>query len=167
MANFGQVIVSMINRIYATTNVQDDNLTDAIERVCTTLENVATLPSGISAIATGNYTVSTAFTTSRQTITHGLGTTPDLVIFFATANVATANSMLLSMRSSLMNYRSGYNLHSLYHGNNTTSTVTYLNSNSTSYGVSNMTATSFQIASVSSSYYWRAGTYKWVAIKFS
>ena len=127
---------------------------------------VGGLPSGVSAMTVGNYTVSTDFTTSRQTVTHNLGVVPDLVIFMATANVATTYSMLFAARGSIMNYRSGYNSHNLYHGNST-STVTYLNTNNSSYGVSNLTATTFQIASTSSSYYWRKGTYKWFAIKFS
>lgn len=125
------------------------------------------LPSGISKIAFGEYEVKTDFTTARQTVTHNLGVVPDLVLFFADGNVAQTYSMLFALRSTKMGYRSSaYNLYCGYHGNSTT-TTTLQNSNSTSYGVSNLTATTFQIASNSSSYYWRAGTYKWVAIKFS
>lgn len=127
------------------------------------------LPSGISALDFGNVVVSSAFTTTRQTFNHSLGVVPDLMIVYATANVATTYSMLAAIRGTsngAFGWRSGYNLFCFYHGNST-STVTIQNSNSTSYGVSNMTATTFQLASNSSSYYWRAGTYKYLAIKFS
>lgn len=124
------------------------------------------LPAGIAAIDFGDVVVNTAFTTSRQTFNHNLGVVPDLVMVYATSNVATTNSMLLTMRYNALGWRSGYALHSLYHGNST-STVSYNNSSSTTYGVSNFTASTFQLASMSSSYYWRAGTYKYIAIKFS
>ena len=127
------------------------------------------LPSGISAFAFGDVVVSSAFTTTRQTFNHSLGVVPDLMIVYATANVATTYSMLAAIRGTsngAFGWRSGYNLFCFYHGNST-STVTIQNSNSTSYGVSNMTASTFQLASNSSSYYWRAGTYKYIAIKFS
>lgn len=124
------------------------------------------LPSGISAIDIGNITVSSDFTTTRQTFNHKLGVVPDFMMVWATSNVATTYSMLCAIRSSVMAWRSSaYNLHMAYHGNSTTS-VTWTNSNNTSYGVSNMTATTFQLASASSSYYWRAGTYRYIAIKF-
>jgi len=125
------------------------------------------LPSGIAAVATGSYTVSADFTTTRQTVTHNLGVTPDLVLFFATANFAQTNTMQFSLRCTKMGYRSSaYNLYNCYHGNSTTS-VSVTNSSSTTVGVSNLTSTTFQIASHSTSYYWRAGTYKWLALKFS
>lgn len=124
------------------------------------------LPSGISAIDYGNVVVNSDFTTSRQTFSHNLGVVPDLLIVFATANVATTYSMLVAIRGSMFGYRSSaYNNHMAYHGNSTTS-VSWTNSSSTTYGVSNLTATSFQLASSSSSYYWRKGTYKYLAIKF-
>jgi len=126
------------------------------------------LPSGIAAVATGSYTVSSDFTTTRQTVTHNLGVTPDLVLFFATANVAQASSMLFSLRSTKMGYRSSsYNVFNGYHGTNSTTSVTVSNSSSTTVGVCSLAANTFQIASHSSTYYWRAGTYKWLAIKFS
>lgn len=126
------------------------------------------LPSGIKAIDFGDVVVSSDFTTSRQTFQHKLGETPDMMIVYTPTNIATTYSMLFCMRgnSSLFGWRSSaYNLHTLYHGNSTT-TVTYNNSNSTTYGISNMTATSFQLASVNSNYYWRKGNYKYIAIKF-
>lgn len=125
------------------------------------------LPSGISAIATGEYTVSTEFTTTKKTVTHNLGVVPDMVLFFATENIAKKYSMLFALRSTKMGYRSSaYNLFLGYHAGNSTS-VSMTNSDGSNYGVSNLTETTFQIASHGSSYYWRAGTYKWIAIKFS
>lgn len=125
------------------------------------------LPSGISALDFGQITVSSDFTTTRQTFTHKLGTTPDFVMVWATANIATTYSMLFAFRSTQMGYRSStYNSYLGYHGNSTT-TVSIANNNSTSYGVSNLTATSFQLASNGTSYYWRKGSYNYMAIKFS
>lgn len=125
------------------------------------------LPAGIAAFDFGKITVSTAFTTTRQTFNHKLGVIPDLMIVWAPSNIATTYSMLFAIRGTQVNWRGGnYSGHMAYHGNST-STVTWTNANSTSYGISNMTATTFQLASASSSYYWRAGTYNYIAIKFS
>lgn len=127
------------------------------------------MPAGISKIAFGEYAVASDFTTTRQTVTHGLGVVPDLVFFYYDGgNIATTYSMLWSLRSTKLGYRSSaYNVYNAYHGNSTT-TVSITNSNSTTIGVCNLTATTFQIASHSTSYYWRGGrSYKWVAIKFS
>lgn len=124
------------------------------------------LPSGVTAFDFGEITVTSAFTTSRQTFSHKLGVTPDLMIVYTPANIATTYSMLAAIRGNMFGWRSSaYNNHMAYHGNSTTS-VTWTNSNSASYGISNMTASTFQLASSSSSYYWRASTYKYIAIKF-
>lgn len=126
------------------------------------------LPTGIAAFDFGDVVVNSDFTTSRQTFNHKLGVVPDFVMVYAPANVATTYSMLLAMRGSFLGYRSSaYNNYMAYHGNNSTTTVSLTNSNSTTYGVSNLTASSFQLASASSSYYWRKGTYKYIAIKFA
>lgn len=125
------------------------------------------LPAGISKIAFGTDTIATDFTTTRRTVTHNLGVAPDLVLYWHNGNVATTYSMLWALRCTQMGYRSSaYNNFMCYHGNSTT-TASMTNSNSTTYGVSNMTATTFQLASASSSYYWRKGTYNYIAIKFS
>lgn len=125
------------------------------------------LPAGIAAFDYGEITVSSAFTTTRQTFSHKLGVVPDLMIVWHDGNIATTYSMLAAIRGNMFGWRSSaYNNHMAYHANSTT-TVTWTNSNSTTYGISNMTATTFQLASSSSSYYWRAGTYKYMAIKFS
>lgn len=125
------------------------------------------LPSGIKAFDFGEINIASAFTTTRQTFNHNLGVTPDFVMVYAPQNIATTYSMLWAMRGSFLGYRSSaYNNFMCYHGNSTT-TASLTNSNSSSYGVSNLTASTFQLASSSSSYYWRAGTYKYIAIKFS
>lgn len=125
------------------------------------------IPAGYSAIDLGEITISTQFTTSRQTFSHNLGVVPDVIIVMANGNVAQTYSMLMAIGGSKVNYRGGnYLNHLAYHGNSST-TVTWTNANSTSYGVSNFTATTFQLASSSSSYYWRTGTYKYIALKFS
>lgn len=124
------------------------------------------LPTGISKVAMGTYTVSSDFTTTRQTVTHNMGVAPQLILFYADGqNIATTYSMLAALRFTQMGYRgSAYVQYMIYHGNST-STVTTTNSNSTTAGISNVTSTTFQIASYSSSYYWRGGyTYKWIAI---
>lgn len=124
------------------------------------------LPSGITSLDFGTIDITTAFTTTRQTFNHKLGVVPDLMIVWHEGNIATTYSMLCAIRGNDFGWRSSaYNNHYAYHGNSTT-TVTWTNSNSTSYGISNMTATTFQLASSSSSYYWRAGTYNYIAIKF-
>lgn len=125
------------------------------------------LPEGIEAIATGTYEVASAFTTTRQTVTHNLGVVPDLVIFWHDGNIATTYSMLAAIRFGQWGWRgSAYTSWYFYHGNSTT-TASAANSNNANYGVGNLTASTFTIQSHSSSYYWRAGTYKWMAIKFS
>lgn len=125
------------------------------------------LPSGISAIDMGEFTVSSAFTTTAQTFTHKLGVTPDFILVYAPSNIATTNSLLGAMRGSIGAWRSSsYNGYYFYHGNSTT-TVSLANTNNASYGVGSLTSTSFKLASQSTSYYWRAGTYRYIAIKFS
>lgn len=146
-------------------NQNSENLATAIESII----SGGGLPSGIAAIATGTYTVASDFTTSKKTINHDLGVVPDMVLFwYPNGNIATTYSMLYSLRSTKMGFRSSaYNVFNGYHGNST-STVTTSNSNGTGIGVSNFTSTTFQLASHSTSYYWRGGyTYKWLAIKFS
>lgn len=127
------------------------------------------LPSGFSAIATGTHTLASNVQGGQTfTMNHGLGVVPDLFMFFATSNVATTYSMLFVARSSLFGYRSSSYLNKcFYHGNSTT-TVTGADA-TTSYGVKTLTSSQATITtySNSTSYYWRAGTYKWIAIKFS
>lgn len=127
------------------------------------------LPSGFAAIATGTYTYAEDATTSKKTITHNMGVIPDLVLFwYPGGNIAVTYTMLYSLRCTSMGFRSSaYNVFNGYHGNSTTS-VTTSNTNGAGIGVQNFTATTFQVSSHSTSYYWRGGyTYNWVAIKFS
>lgn len=126
------------------------------------------LPAGLSKVAYGTITPSSDITTTRQTITHNLGVVPDMVVvWYEGSNIAQTYTMLWCMRATNMGFRSSaYTLYAFYHGNSTT-TVSGACGNSTTAGVSNLTATTFQLASYSSSYYWRAGyTYKWMAIKY-
>lgn len=124
------------------------------------------LPSGISAFDFGDVNITTAFTTSAQTFNHNLGVVPDLMMVYAPNNVATTYSMLAAIRGNVFGWRSSaYNSHYVYHGNSTT-TVTWSNSNGASTGISNMTSTTFRLSSPSSSYSWRVGTYNYIAIKF-
>lgn len=145
------------------------NNTYTLEQMVTAIESISSgssLPSGINKIDYGNITVQSDFTTTRQTFNHNLGVTPDFVMVYAPSNIATTYSMLLSMRGSFLGYRSSaYNCFLVYHGNSTT-TTTMTNINSTTQGVCNLTATSFQLASNSTSYSWRKGTYRYIAIKF-
>lgn len=147
------------------------NDTYDVTNLASVVVNVASgggLPSGIQALDYGTLTVSSAFTTTRQTYTHKLGVIPDFVMVYAPANVAQSYSMLMAMRGSVLGWRSSsYNSHMFYHGNNSSTTVSYTNSSSTTVGVCTLTATSFQLASASSSYYWRAGSYRYLAIKFA
>lgn len=147
------------------------NNTYDVTNLAEVIVNVAgggtSLPSGLSKIDFGTIKVSSAFTTTRTTFNHKLGVVPDLMIVWSPSNIATTYSMLSAIRGNQFGWRSSaYNSHYAYHGNSTT-TVTWSNSNNSSYGISNMTATTFQLASPSNSYYWRAGTYNYIAIKFS
>lgn len=125
------------------------------------------LPSGIKAVDFGNVVVSSDISSTPQTYTHNLGVTPDFILVYAPSNVAVTYSMLFTMRGSFLGYRSeAYNLYLAYHSNSNVN-VTVSASPSTVYGVSNLTKTSFTLASSGNSYYWRAGTYKYIALKFS
>jgi hypothetical protein len=126
------------------------------------------LPEGFKAIATGTHTLASAVAGgSTFTVNHNLGETPDLFMFFATSNIATTYSMLMVMRSTMFGYRStSYLNKAFYHGNSTT-TATGADV-TTSYGIKTLSSTQATITTYSSStsYYWRANTYKWIAIKF-
>lgn len=127
------------------------------------------LPSGFTAIAKGTHTLGSAVAGGSQfTVDHNLGVVPDMFLFYATANIATTYSMLSVMRSNKFGWRSTSYLNKCwYHGNSTT-TVTGADV-TTTYGIKSLTATQAIITTYSSStsYFWRAGTYEWVAIKFS
>lgn len=146
-----------------------ENGTYDVSSLAQLVVNVATgggLPSGISKFDFGTYTKSSATTTAQFEVTHKLGVVPDFVMFYTPTNIATTYSMLMAIRGSIVNWRSGYNSFYFYHGNST-STVTITNNNNANYGIVNaMTASSFKVQSHSTSYYWRAGTYNYIAIKF-
>lgn len=125
------------------------------------------LPTGIAAMDFGEFTVSKQFTTSAQTFTHNLGVVPDFVLVYSIISKISTYSMLWAMRGTFLGYRSSaYNSFFSYSASSATS-ITATNSSSTTAGVGNFTATTFSLASVSGSYYWRAGNYKYIAIKFS
>lgn len=133
------------------------------------IQGGGSLPSGFKAIAKGTHTLGSAVTGSGTfTVTHNLGETPDMFLFYAPQNIATTYSMLYAFRSAKFGYRSTSYLNLCgYHGNSTT-TVTATNV-TTSYGIKTLTATAATITSysTSTSYGWRAGTYEWIAIKFA
>lgn len=126
----------------------------------------AALPAGIAAFDAGEITVSTQFTTTRQTFSHNLGVVPDFIFVYAPANVAQTYSMLAAMRGTAVNWRNGYNSFYFYHANSA-STVSMTNNSNANYGVGNLTENSFQLSSHSTSYYWRTGKYRYIALKFS
>lgn len=139
---------------------------DGFEDFASKIGSLASSPNGISNIDFGTITISSAFTTTPQTFTHKLGVVPDLMIVWTPSNIATTYSMLAAIRGNQFGWRSSYNNHMAYHANSTT-TVTWTNSNSTTYGISSMTAEGFNLAGASASYAWREGTYNYIAIKFS
>lgn len=126
------------------------------------------LPTGIKAIAKGTHTLGSAVTGSATfTVNHNLGEVPDMFLFYADGNIASTYSMLYAFRSTDFNWRSTSYLNLCgYHGNST-STLTCTNV-TTSYGIKTLTSTQATITSysTSNSYGWRAGNYKWIAIKF-
>lgn len=126
------------------------------------------LPTGFSAIATGSHTISSNVIGSNTfTVTHNLGVVPDMFLFYADGNIAQTYSMIYAMRSSAFTWRgSSYTTLMGYHGNSTTS-MTYTQVTS-SYGIKTLTSTQATITSynTSTSYGWRSGKYKWIAIKF-
>lgn len=171
---FGQTLIDLTG-ITATENdvAQGKTFVNAAGDILTGLLTGGAAASGAQ-VKTGTYTFgadmtgnsSTSSTTYYKQIDHGLGVVPDLVIFYAPSNIATTYSMLLAMRGVTTTWRSGYESLCAYHGNST-STVTASNVSS-SYGICAMTSTYFRVKTYSSStsYYWRKGTYNWIAIKF-
>ena len=127
------------------------------------------LPSGFTAIAKGVLRLGNSITGANTfKVTHNLGVVPDMFLFYAQENIATTYSMLYAFRSDRFGYRGSTYLNLCgYHGNSTT-TVTSTNV-TTTYGIKTLTESQATITSYSSStsYGWRAGTYEWIAIKFS
>lgn len=127
------------------------------------------LPTGIAAMKYGTVTIaSDIMGASTFQVTHGLGETPDMFMIWSPVNVATTYSILAMVRGPQFAWRgSTYLTDVFYHGNSTT-TVTGT-SCTTSYGIKTLNGTSAVITSysTSTSYGWRAGTYNWIALKFS
>lgn len=140
-----------------------------LDQMVTEIQSIGGLPSGFSAIARGTHKISSDVQGgSTFTLNHNLGVVPDFLIFYAPSNVATTYSMLSVMRSTQFGWRSTSYLNKCFYHANSTTTVTGADA-TTSYGIKTMTATSATITtySNSTSYYWRAGTYNWIAIKFA
>lgn len=125
------------------------------------------LPAGISAIDFGTFDLDSAVSGSATfSVPHKLGAAPDLFLFWSPANIATTYSELAVMRAADFGWRGGTNLNKCWFHGNSTSTVTGADA-TTSYGIKTMGTASVTIAAHStSSYIWRAGTYKYLAIKF-
>lgn len=123
------------------------------------------LPSGIQAMKYGSHSLASASnaTSTIFTINHGLGVVPDLFVLWAVSKINTKNSYLWVSRMPTSYNSTTYYNYAGYHGNST-STVTVSNYAQTSVLVTD--TNNVQIKSASSSYYWRASTYRWVAIKF-
>lgn len=144
------------------------DVTELAEMIVNVAGGGGGLPAGFKAIATGTHTLSSAVQGGQTfTVNHNLGETPDLFLFFATANIATTYSMLSVMRSSMFGWRSTSYLNKAFYHANSTTTVTGADV-TTSYGIKTLNSTQAVITTYSSStsYYWRAATYKWIAIKF-
>ena len=164
VTNLASLIVNVVGGDYdVQSQVNGDNTQTLLINTMANGGSVP-LPFGITAMDFGDFTISTAFTTTAQTFSHSLGDIPDFMIVYAPSNIATTYSMLGATRGSIFNWRSGYDRSYAYHGNSTT-TVSWANTNA-NYGISAMTATTFSLASSSTSYYWRAGNYKYIAFKF-
>ena len=153
-----------------------ENKTYDVTGLASMIVNVAGgggLPAGFSKIATGEYTFASDMPgnsgTSEEymkTITHNLGVVPDMIIFYTPTNIAQTYSELMMIYG--QPWRGSTYMTNVFYHANSTSTVSGT-SCSTSYGIRNVTSTQFSIKtySNSSSYYWRAGTYRWIAIKFA
>ena len=125
------------------------------------------LPAGISALKFGTIEVTELLSnTSSKAFYHNLGVVPDFLMVWAPQNIATAYSTLCSIRSSALAFRSGYDLYNFYHGNSTSS-VTIQNSNSATTGINTVRENVFFLSSNAANYFWRVGTYNYLAIKFS
>lgn len=141
-----------------------------LEQMVTEINSISGggLPSGFSAIARGTYTLGSAVSGAGTfVVEHNLGYVPDMFLFYAPSNIATTYSMLYAFRSPTFGWRGSTYLNLCgYHGNSTT-TLSATNV-TTSYGVKTLTSTQATITtySTSTSYYWRAAAYEWIAIKF-
>ncbi|MGN0133626.1 MAG: hypothetical protein ACI4AO_02795 [Anaerotignum sp.] len=128
------------------------------------------LPTGFNAIAKGTVTLDSAVRGGKTfTVEHNLGEVPDMFIIYATQNIAQTYSMLGMVRSDKMAWRGdGYLTNAWYRDSSSTIAVNGT-ACTTSYGIKALTETQATITthSSSTSYYWRAGTYEWIAIKFS
>lgn len=128
------------------------------------------LPTNIASFKAGTAMFATNFSSSSpKTINHNMGQIPDLIMFWHNGNIAQTQTMLWSLWSSQIEYRSGNDVIYSYHSTSATSLTTGWTS---TYGLvagvfSNITDSSFTIGTLQTSTYWRAGEYNWIAIKFA
>lgn len=150
------------------TGESDTNLGDAVRTLADGYGGGGGLPTGFTAIATGTHTLSEDVPGgSTFTVTHNLGQTPDLFIFYHEGNIALTATMMLAMRCNKFNWRGTSYLNICAYHTTSTASVSCSNIN-TSYGIKTINTTSAVITTYNSqdTYFWRAETYKWVAIKF-
>ena len=166
----GNAVTVSASELVSGSETKTANGTYDVTNLASLVVNVASsggLPSGISAIDFGTYTLGSAVSGSGTfTVPHNLGVVPDLFLFWTPSNIATTYSELAVMRSTQFGWRSTSYLNKCwYHGNSTT-TVTGADA-TTSYGIKTLTATNATICPhTNQSYSWRAGTYNYLAIKF-
>lgn len=166
----GNAVTVSASELVSGSETKTANGTYDVTNLASLVVNVASsggLPSGISAIDFGTYTLASAVTgSSTFTVPHNLGVVPDLFLFWTPSNIGTTYSELAVMRSTQFGWRSASYLNKCWYHGNSTSTVTGADS-TTSYGIKTMTASNVTICPhTNSSYYWRAATYNYIAIKF-
>lgn len=154
-------------KVEGSPNLLPENIKDGVD-IFGKIGTLVSLPVGFTNIATGEYTLSSNIAGgSTFDVEHNLGAVPDMFIFYHEGNIATTYSMLMAMRCNTFNWRSSSYLNKCYYHGNSTTTATGTDV-TTSYGITTLTETQATITtfSTSTSYYWRSGTYKWIAIKF-
>ena len=141
---------------------------DAIRQIIVDVESGGGLPEGFSAIATGSHTLASDVASGTKfSIVHGLGVKPDMFIFYHVGNISSTYTMLYNFYSSNseFTYRGTSYCNIIGYHSTSTSSVSNVIYNST-YGVYSISTDSATLTPYSNCY-WRAGTYKWIAIKFS
>lgn len=119
--------------------------------------------SGVRDIWQGEHTIATD-TNGQFTLTHNAGVVPDIFIFYALNDPSRAYTCLSAIYFNRMGYTAGNNNVNIVRNSGNTITPYYRADNS----ISNVTATSVNIRRYNSdSFYWRAGTYGWIAIKLN
>lgn len=119
--------------------------------------------SGVKDVWTGEHTIATD-TNDKFTLTHNCGVVPDIFIFYAKSDPARAYTCLSAIYFDKTAYSPGFNNTNLVRNSSNTLTSYYRSNNC----ISDLTETSVTIARYNSaSFYWRAGTYGWIAVKLN